>query len=55
MASQASYFEAGLQLISQDEAHSEEDLQLMLSRAQTTGELTGPRAGKLQKAFCAAQ
>ena len=39
------------QLISQDEAHSEEDLQLMLSRAQTTGELTGPRAEMLQKAF----
>ena len=42
---------AGLQLISQDEAHSEEDLKLMLSRAQTTGELTGPRAEMLQKAF----
>ena len=26
-------------------------LQLMLSRAQTTGELTGPRAEMLQKAF----
>ncbi len=42
---------AGLQLISQDEAHSEEELRIMLSRAQTTGELTGPRAEMLQKAF----
>ena len=42
---------AGMRLISQDHAHSEEELQLMLSRAQMTGELTGPRAEMLQKAF----
>ena len=42
---------AGLRLVSQDDVHSEEELQIMLSRAQMTGELTGPRAEMLQKAF----